>query len=103
MTVRLFPTPAPTGGGDAVPLCAHELSRVRAAAHHARRALPGSLGELVHRELTAYADFGYRFSSDALIPRLVGEILATRVEEKESALPLGRAPAEFMSCIRAAG
>jgi hypothetical protein len=84
MTVRLFPASAPARG-DALPLHAHELSRVRAAAHHARRALPGPLGELVHRELTVYADFGYRFSSDALIPRLVAEILATRVEEREPA------------------
>jgi hypothetical protein len=84
MTVRPFPTPAPSGG-DAPPLQAHELSRVRAAAHHARRLLPGPLGELVHRELTAYADFGYRFSSDALIPRLVAEILATPVMDRESA------------------
>jgi hypothetical protein len=76
MTVRLIPAAAPLRG-DAAPLCAHERSRVRAAAHHARRAHPGPIGELVHRELTAYADFGYRFSIDALIPRLVAEILAT--------------------------
>jgi hypothetical protein len=84
MTVRLFPTPAPIRG-DAEQFPTHERSRVRAAAHHARRLHPGPLGELVHRELSAYAEFGYRFSADALIPRLVAEILATPVQERESA------------------
>ena len=84
MTVPFFPAPAPIRG-DAVPLHAHECSRVRAAAHHARRTHPGPIGELVHRELTAYAEFGYRFASDALIPRLVAEILAAPAAERESA------------------
>jgi hypothetical protein len=84
MTVRLFPTAEPVRG-DAEPFQAHERSRVRAAAHHARRVYPGPLGELAHRELSAYAEFGFRFASDALIPRLVAEILATPVRERESA------------------
>ena len=84
MSVRLFPTPEPLCG-DAEPFPSHERSRVRAAAHQARRAYPGPLGELVHRELSAYAEFGFRFTADALIPRLVTEILATRVEGRESA------------------
>lgn len=63
--------------GPAAPIAAHERSRLRAAALHARRVLPGGLGELVQRELTSYADFGWRFSTDALIPRLAAEILAT--------------------------
>jgi hypothetical protein len=49
---------------------------VRAAALHARRVYPGRIGELVQRELTAYADFGYRFRTDALVPQLVSEVLA---------------------------
>ena len=59
------------------PIAVHERSRLRAAALHARRVLPGGVGELVQRELTSYADFGWRFSGDALIPRLAAEILAT--------------------------
>ena len=43
----------------------HERSRIRAAARHARRVYPGDVGELVHRELIAYAEFGIRFSVDA--------------------------------------
>ena len=60
-----------------MPLAAHERSRLRAAALHARRVFPGGVGELVQRELTSFADFGWRFSADALVPRLATEILAT--------------------------
>jgi hypothetical protein len=52
----------------------HEKARYRAAAVLARRIYPGPLGELVHRELTAYAEFGYRVSDDGLIPRLAAAI-----------------------------
>lgn len=69
-------SPPPPIGGEAVRLHLHEAGRIRAAALHARRTLPGPVGELVHRELTAYAEFGYRFAGDALIPRLATEILA---------------------------
>ena len=69
-------TPETRLPGDAVALAAHERSKLRAAAEHARRALPGPLGDLVHRELLAYAEFGYRMTSDALIPRLAADILA---------------------------
>ena len=77
MTVRLYPGAAPIGG-NAELLQMHESSRLRAAALHARRTIPGALGELVYRELVAYAEFGYRFGADALIPRLAGEVLAIR-------------------------
>jgi hypothetical protein len=53
----------------------HEKARLRAAARHARRVYPGELGELLFRELTAYAEFGIRFSVDALLPRLATRIL----------------------------
>lgn len=70
------PSPPPRIPGDAPILLLHERSRLRAAAAHARRALPGPLGELVHRELTAYAEFGHRMTADALIPRLAADVLA---------------------------
>jgi hypothetical protein len=75
MTIRLYPAPPPIEG-TAERLELHERSRFRAAAQRARQLYPGSLGELVHRELTAYADFGYRFTREALIVRLAAEILA---------------------------
>jgi hypothetical protein len=78
MLYTRLPAAAPLRG-DATTIPLHERSRMRAAALHARRLYPGGLGELVYRELVAYADFGYRFTADALIPRLAAEILATVV------------------------
>ncbi|GAA4875527.1 hypothetical protein [Actinomycetospora straminea] len=79
MTIKLFPAP-PRIHGDAEALPPHERSRFRAAAWHARRIYPGPLGELVSRELSAYAEFGYRLSNDGLIPRLATAVLATRAD-----------------------
>ena len=76
MTIKLYPAPAPIAG-DAAAMPYDEQSRVRAAALHARRIYPGPLGELVCRELRAYAEFGYRIGDDGLIPRLASAILAT--------------------------
>ncbi len=56
-------------------LALHEQGRIRAAAQQAMRSYPGPIGELVARELRAHADFGYRFASDSLLPRLAAEIL----------------------------
>jgi len=53
-----------------------EQTDLRTAALRARRMYPGEIGELVYRELLAYADFGHRFARDALIPDLAARILA---------------------------
>ena len=74
MTIQLFPG-APPITGDAPLLGFPQRARCREAAHRARNAYPGPLGELVARELTSYAEFGYRFG-DGLIPRLVAAVLA---------------------------
>jgi hypothetical protein len=74
MTIRLFTASAPKIEGNAAGMELHEKARYRAAAVLARRIYPGPLGELVHRELTAYAEFGYRFSDDGLIPQLAAAI-----------------------------
>jgi hypothetical protein len=79
MTAQSLLTPVDICGSAAW-LELHEKSRYRAAAAYAGRLYPGPLGELVHRELSAYAEFGRRFSSDALIPRLATSILAMRLE-----------------------
>jgi hypothetical protein len=61
----------------------HERSRYRAAADYARLRYPGAVGELIHRELRAYAEFGHRFARDALVPRLAADILTQpRTESK---------------------
>lgn len=66
------------GYGAAVPMQLHELSHLRAAAGHAARVLSGPIGELIARELTAHAEFGYRFDRDGLLARVARDILARR-------------------------
>ena len=56
-------------------LPAHEQSRYGAAAECALRTYPGPVGELIYRELIAYARFGRCFAKDALIPRLMTQML----------------------------
>ncbi|HXV92362.1 MAG TPA: hypothetical protein VD813_03615 [Pseudonocardia sp.] len=74
--IRLFPQPGPRPTGDrSGRLAFHEASRIRAAALHAKRVYPGVVGEVLARELTAHAEFGYRFDADALMTRLAAEIL----------------------------
>jgi hypothetical protein len=53
-----------------------ERTDIRTAALRARRLYPGEVGEVLYRELLAYADFGHRFARDALIPELAARILA---------------------------
>jgi hypothetical protein len=86
MTIRLVSgTAGSTGTAPAIP--PHERCRYRTAAHHARRLYPGCVGELLHRELTAYADFGRRFDREALVPRLADEILACAVRPADGHQP----------------
>jgi hypothetical protein len=63
--------------------------RYRAAALQARRLYPGPLGELVNRELSAYAEFGHRFSSDTLVPNLATAILAVHTDPSDELRRLG--------------
>lgn len=72
-------TPALVGRHGAHAHGARE-SRYRAAAEHARRVIPGPLGELAARELRAHADFGYGLNHDGLIPRLSAVVLAMRTD-----------------------
>jgi hypothetical protein len=58
-----------------------ETARCRAAALQARLAYPGPLGELVYREIIAFAEFGYRFG-DGVVPRLIDELLDNRPDPR---------------------
>jgi hypothetical protein len=78
MTIRLVTGTAGLAGA-APDIPPHDRCHIRAAAHHARRLYPGCVGELLHRELLAYADFGHRFDREALVPRLADEILARSI------------------------
>lgn len=101
MTIRLFPG-APAIPGDAPVLALHEKGRYRAAAGHARRVIPGPVGELVDRELRAYAEFGYLFGDDALIPRLAAAVLAMRSDDPQVANRAGNGVLSLLSVSRAA-
>ncbi|MFC5950046.1 hypothetical protein ACFQH9_17375 [Pseudonocardia lutea] len=86
MTIRLVTGP-PRLTGTAAELAPPDRSRFRAAAHHARRVYPGCVGELLHRELTAFAEFGHRFDRDGLVPRLATEILARPLRDADGHQP----------------
>jgi hypothetical protein len=90
-SVRPYTAPSADERGSAEPLAAHERSGMRAAAHHARRAVPGPLGELAARELSAHADLGYWGIPDALVSRLARQVLALPALP---ALPAPPVPAE---------
>jgi hypothetical protein len=51
-----------------------DRQRIHRAAFYATRLYPGPLGRLVDRELTAYAEFGYRLGHDATVVLLVKEL-----------------------------
>lgn len=63
------------------------------AAEHALRAYPGALGQLVHRELRAFADFGYRLAGDGLVARLAVEVLSAVRDGETGGAETAREPA----------
>ncbi|HEY2222258.1 hypothetical protein [Actinomycetospora sp.] len=83
--------------GNVAVLDSHEKSRLTAAAHHARRVYPGTVGELVDRELRAYAESGHGLAGDGLALRLAREILALPVSA-----PAPREPVDPTRGARAA-
>lgn len=68
----------------------HEMMRIRAAAYRATRVYPGSVGQLIARELNAWVDFGEKFGGDGLIKGLVDDVMKkvpppTHIQEKVQA------------------
>jgi hypothetical protein len=63
-----------------------DRQRIHRAAYYATRLYPGPMGKLVDRELSAYAEFGYRLGHDAtvvlLVEQLHGEWAAAEREGK---------------------
>lgn len=66
----------PDAAGFSEELSVLERAHYLSAAERARQVYPGALGELLHRELTAFAEFGYRLAVDGFIPRLAVEVLS---------------------------
>lgn len=52
----------------------YERNRLRNAAFRASRVYPGPVGELLHRELMSWNEFGYRLGAQPMITRLVQAI-----------------------------
>lgn len=75
MAVTIFPDGAERGRSDEA-LTPLERRQYLEAAERALSVYPGALGELVHRELRAFAEFGFRLAADRLIPRLAAEVLS---------------------------
>lgn len=53
-----------------------DQARMSAAAEHALTAYPGPVGELVHREVHAFLEFGHCIGGSGLAARLVDHLLA---------------------------
>jgi len=55
-----------------------DRTRIQIAARYALSTYPGPVGDLIHRELQAFLEFGYRFGDGTgLAARLVEHVMAT--------------------------
>lgn len=57
--------------------------RVEEAARRALTLYPGPVGQLVHREIHAYLDFGHRFALASLTTRVIEHILDASTDHKQ--------------------
>jgi hypothetical protein len=70
---------------DEVYMELHARSRYRAAAHHAKRAYPGAVGELLSREILSWEEFGYRLGGEGLMTKVVSDVLNQPIADAEAA------------------
>lgn len=73
-----------TSGIRPIPMPLPDKMRLQAAANQAKRLYPGPAGEMIARELVAYAEFGFRVGPGSLVGRLVEELLAIPSEARAS-------------------
>jgi len=59
-----------------------DRDRLHEAAERALSLYPGPVGQLVHREIQAYLDFGHRFAQASLITRLIEDILGAPTDQR---------------------
>lgn len=69
-----------------------ERHRLDAAAGRALRVYPGPVGELIHREIRAFLDFGFRFEGGGLAGRLAEQMLASDATTPMSSATSSAAP-----------
>lgn len=60
-----------------------DRDRVDEAARRALTLYPGPVGQLVHREIQAYLDFGHRFALASLTTRVIEDILGASTDPKQ--------------------
>jgi hypothetical protein len=65
-----------------------DRSRLDAAARRALVAFPGSVGELIEREISVYLSFGFRLAGGDLISRLADQVLAGKLPDGPSSTPI---------------
>ena len=63
----------------------HQRMRLRTAAFRATLVYPGPVGELLHRELLDWEEFGYRFGGGAFVTRLIDHLTSAPVAPGEAA------------------
>jgi len=62
-----------------------DRAKLMTTALRARRAFPGPIGDCIARELSGFADFGFRFGGASSIAKLVAAVLAAPLPEPEAA------------------
>jgi hypothetical protein len=61
-----------------------DRDRMNQAAERALSLYPGPVGQLVHREIQAYLDFGQGFAQASLITRLIEDIVGAPTDQPMS-------------------
>jgi hypothetical protein len=62
-----------------------ERQQIRCAAEHARKAIPGPIGEYLHRDLMSIQECGLRFDQRGLTARMIQAVLSTPMPDSNSA------------------
>jgi len=62
-----------------------DRAKLMTTALRARRVYPGPVGELIARELSSWADMGFRYGGGSTIAKLVAAVLAAPLPESEAA------------------
>jgi hypothetical protein len=77
-------------------LDAEAVRLIGEAARVGREVYPGPVGELIDRELRAYAETGYRVPDHSLTERLVATLLEQKDREPVNANPERSLPARYI-------
>jgi len=62
-----------------------ERQQIRCAAAHARKAIPGPIGEYLHRDLMSIQECGLRFDQRGLMARMIQAVLPINASDPNTA------------------